>query len=64
MREQIWGSDTFISLPQPLEDTNVEMIDMQGFCFTPQGLRVNASNVDRDELLMSGYGPRSGESSA
>jgi len=55
-----WGTDGQVSLPQPLETTDTDMADMEGFCFTPLGLRVNLSAVDREELLGSGYGVRPG----
>ncbi len=55
--EPIWGSDGQVSLPQALESTEMNMVDMEGFCFTPYGIRVNISEADREELLRSGYGP-------
>lgn len=55
-----WGSDEPISLPKPLEDPDVLMVDMQGFCFTPDGIRVNLTEVDREAIVTQGYGPPGG----
>lgn len=53
-----WGTDGKISLPKPLESTHVEMADMEGFCFTPDGLRANLTTAERDDLITQGYGPQ------
>lgn len=59
MTEKItWGTDGKISLPKPLETTYVEMVDMEGFCFTPDGLRANFTVSERDDLITQGYGPQ------
>lgn len=58
-QDSVWGSDGVISLPQPLETTDTDMVDMEGFCFTPLGLRVNVSNADRERIITSGYSPES-----
>lgn len=55
-----WGSDGVISMPQALDTTDTAMADMEGFCFTPDGIRVNVSHADREELLAQGYGPQFG----
>lgn len=52
-----WGTDGVVSLPQPMPTTDTAMVDMEGFCFTPNGLRVNISRVDHEELLGQGYSP-------
>lgn len=52
----IWGTDGVVSLPAA-RDPNTEMVDMEGFCFTPQGLRVNMTEIDREEFVFSGYSP-------
>lgn len=57
IQDQDWGSDGPISLPQALENTAALKVDMEGFVFTPYGLRVNVSVVDREEILGSGYRP-------
>lgn len=56
-RDDVWGTDGSISVPKPLTTTHTEMIDMDGFCFTPEGLRVNLSHADYEDLLRQGYGP-------
>jgi hypothetical protein len=55
-----WGSDGVISMPQALDTTDTAMADMEGFCFTPDGLRVNISHADREDILSRGYGPQFG----
>lgn len=58
-RKQVetWGTDGVLSIPQPLESTEVEMIDFDGFCFTPFGIRVNMTRADQEQFLRQGYGP-------
>lgn len=53
-----WGSDGQISLPQPMENSDVEMADFEGFCFTPDGIRINLTSVDRETILADGYAPQ------
>lgn len=55
--EPIWGTDGRVSLPQSIQNESALKVDMEGFCFTPYGLRVNISEAGREELLRSGYGP-------
>lgn len=57
MSGNIWGTDGQVSLPQPMHTTDTEMVDFDGFCFTPEGLRVNISRADHEGLLHEGYGP-------
>lgn len=57
-QELLWGTDGIVSLPKALETPHANMIDMSGFVMTPTGLRLNITDVDREELLRSGYGPR------
>lgn len=52
-----WGTDGVISMPVALESTGVEMADMEGFCFTPDGIRINVSLAEREDTLAHGYGP-------
>lgn len=56
-QELVWGTDGVPSMPKALDVPGATMIDMEGFVFTPFGLRVNMTDVDREELLRSGYGP-------
>lgn len=53
-----WGTDGVISMPEPLESTEVEVVDMEGFCFTPDGLKINVSKAEREDILAHGYGPQ------
>lgn len=52
-----WGTDGVISMPEPLDTTDVEMADMEGFCFTPDGIRINVSRAEREDTISHGYGP-------
>ncbi len=57
MKAVPWGTDGVISLPAVLDTTNVEMADMGGFCFTPDGIRINISSSEREDLISQGYAP-------
>jgi hypothetical protein len=61
MTEAMWGTDGVISMPQPLDTTDTALVDMEGFCFTPDGLRINISHAEREDIIAHGYGPQ-GES--
>lgn len=52
-----WGTDGVVSLPKPLENTDTKMVDFEGFCFTPDGIRVNLSAAEREDLLLNAYHP-------
>lgn len=56
-----WGTDGVISLPQAMESTNTEMADMGGFCFTPNGIRINISVAEREDVILAGYRPQRGQ---
>jgi hypothetical protein len=56
-RDNIWGADVPVSLPEPLESTEATKIPMDGFCFTADGLRVDITEAEREQLVASGYGP-------
>lgn len=53
-----WASDGAISVPQPLDTTNTEMADFEGFCFTPDGIRINISHSERESLISDGFAPQ------
>lgn len=55
-----WGTDGVVSMPQPLETTDTEIIDMEGFAFTPDGIRVNISHAEREDLIRSAFRPTRG----
>lgn len=61
MRKQaqgsVWGADDAVSMPQPLRTTDTSMADMEGFCFTPDGIRINLSAAEREGVIAQGYGP-------
>lgn len=52
-----WGSSAPISMPQALPTTDTAMADMEGFCFTPDGLRINISISEREDIIAQGFGP-------
>ncbi len=53
-----WGASAPFSLPKPREDGDMVEVDMEGFVFTPTGLRVNMTQVDRDEIVAASYRPQ------
>jgi hypothetical protein len=55
-----WGTDGVVSMPQPLETTDTAMVDFRGFCFTPDGIRINLTRSEREDLLLSAYRPEVG----
>lgn len=55
-----WGSDGIISMPEVLEDTDTDMVDFGGFCFTPDGVRINLNAAVREDIISHGYGPPQG----
>lgn len=57
MAQTPWGSDAPVSLPQALDSTDVQMADMEGFCFTPDGLRVNISVAEREDIIAQSHRP-------
>jgi len=53
-----WGSDSPVSMPQALDTTETAIAHMEGFCFTPDGIRLDISSAEREGVLMQGYGPQ------
>lgn len=53
-----WGSDAPISMPAALDSTDTAIAHMEGFCFTPDGIRIDISAAEREGVLMQGYGPQ------
>lgn len=60
-RDIPWGTDGVVSMPQPLESTEVEMVDFEGFAFTPDGIRVNVSRAEREDTIASAFRPERGQ---
>lgn len=52
-----WGTDGVASMPKALPTTDTALVDFEGFCFTPDGIRVNLTEAEREDLLLSGYRP-------
>lgn len=59
-RRSPWGTDGVVSMPQSLDTTDTEMVDMAGFCFTPDGLRINISRAEREDIISSAFRPAEG----
>ena len=55
-----WGTDGVVSMPRPLPSTDTSMVDFEGFCFTPDGIRINITQAEREDLLMSAFTPERG----
>lgn len=52
-----WGTDGVVSLPQALPSTDTALVDFEGFCFTPDGIRINLTRAEREDLLLSAFRP-------
>lgn len=55
--ETVWGTDGVPSFPVAKKDNSARQIDMQGFCFTPDGIRIDITEIEREEFLSQGWGP-------
>jgi hypothetical protein len=56
-REAPWGANTEVSMPVPTPADAGDGAPMGGMVFTPAGLFHDLSEVDREELLLQGWGP-------
>lgn len=61
MTDPAWGTNGPMSLPKALDSTDVSMVDFEGFCFTPDGLRLNLSKAEREDLLANTFKPDRGQ---
>jgi hypothetical protein len=52
-----WGSDTGISMPEPLPTSRVAYVDMGGFTFTLRGLAHDFNEADRETYLIPMFAP-------
>ena len=59
-RDSSWGSDGVVSMPPALATTDTALVDFSGFCFTPDGIRINITAAEREDLLMSAFTPEVG----
>ena len=57
MTSASWGSDAPISMPVSLPDPNGNKVPMYGFCFTPEGLFHDLSEVDLEDFSRPTYAP-------
>lgn len=55
-----WATDSLVSLPETMAEPDALKVDMEGFCFTFGGIRVNFSEADRDDLIASAFRPQEG----
>jgi hypothetical protein len=56
----MWGTDGVVSMPQPVTTTDTESVDMEGFVFTPDGLKINISRSEREDIIASAFRPEGG----
>lgn len=54
-----WGASVKISMPAPLSPDNQALVDMDGFCFTPNGIAHNLSQADWEKLAIPTFAPES-----
>lgn len=47
-------------MPQPVTTTDTESVDMEGFVFTPDGLKINISRSEREDIIASAFRPEGG----
>lgn len=52
-----WGTDTPISMPEPLPPGRVAHVDMGGFCFTIRGIAHNLTEADREVYTVPTFMP-------
>lgn len=55
-----WGADTAISMPQTISPDPGQRVEFGGLSFVATGLVHDLTEVDREELLDTGYGPPGG----
>lgn len=55
-----WGSDSPVSVPTPV-DPDLPKIAFGGFCFTPQGIRVDADHTDIENDYLPPFSPDDGD---
>jgi hypothetical protein len=52
-----WGTDTDISMPEPLPPGRISWVDMGGFCFTMRGIAHQFTEADRETYLIPTFAP-------
>jgi hypothetical protein len=52
-----WGTDTEVSMPEPLPANRQALIDMGGFSFTIRGIAHDFTETDREVFLMPTFSP-------
>jgi hypothetical protein len=59
-----WGASVRVSMPAPLSPDNPGLVDMDGFCFTANGIAHNLSLVDWEKLAVPTFSPENPAQSA
>jgi hypothetical protein len=57
MSTPAWGADTAISMPLTIDADPGQKVEFGGLAFLASGLVHDLTEVDREELLGTGYGP-------
>lgn len=57
MASDLWGTDTVISMPEPLPGGRKVHVDMGGFGFTEGGIAHNFSQSDMETLTTPAFLP-------
>lgn len=52
-----WGASVPISMPQPLDPNVSGVVDMDGFCFTANGIAHNLSRADWERVAIPTFAP-------
>ena len=58
--EAPWGADVPISMPEPMPEDPGVVVPFGGLAFTAMGVVHDLTSVDRDSLLVQGWGPGGG----
>jgi hypothetical protein len=53
----IWGADTVVSMPAPLNRSGDAIVDMGGFAFTDGGIAHNITRADLEDYLFPTFRP-------
>lgn len=57
MTNPIWGADTIVSMPTPLQKGQEALVDMGGFTFTESGIAHNLNAATVEEYLTPTFRP-------
>lgn len=54
---ELWGADTPISLPEPLDPDRPALVAFGGFAFTAGGIAHDLTEAERDQLATPYFAP-------